>query len=295
MRDVFLTLTRLKLDIGWKWERIPTLLPAVREITEGDISNDSETVGRYVPSLKQGTCDSQTFQQACARLWVTNQSIQFHFPLYRNLTLPAYPFQRRVYRRKRPRHGHEFGINQDHITSLDGTCGVKPNWRRDISEITLGQRVTELDDHHVFGGRVVAGAFHLALITEALSQSARSGRIELHNLIFPQALVLGEATSRSIQATIDTSSDSTAVVELASCATASEKQQLHIRTNLDDTLNPKRDPFKFISESSMEELAPEKIYSAQVRRQINVGESYHWLKTVKSRKRRLCLYFEAWG
>jgi len=275
------------LEIG-HWVEVgahPTLLPAVREITEGDISNDSETVGRYVPTLKQGTCDSQTFQQACARLWVTNQSIQFHFPPYRNLTLPAYPFQRRVYRRKR----------LDTVTSLESTKIASRRWTEHVVSNRIGVEIfqrllsvnelPELDDHHVFGSRVVAGAFHLALITEALSQSARSGRIELHNLIFPQALVLREATSISIQATIDTSSDGTAVVELANCATESEKQQLHIRANLDDTLNPKKDQLKFISESSMEELAPEKIYSAQARRQINVGESYHWLKTVKVAER----------
>lgn len=260
----------------------PTLLPMMKEILDESVN---ETEGshphRWIASLHRSSPDSDTFLKACGRLWVCGHPIKLSPEANRQVDLPTYPFERKNYRRRplvaRPNHPQpddRLDAWTLHVRSKALTAEI---FQRQISINDF----PELDDHHVFGDRVVSGAFFLAMLTEAFLEISGAEKFEIKQLEFPQALSLSGDRSRWLQ--LEVSQDvSKGTFELSSSISSGDRERVHAHGQLRITPDSSRDAgVNPIDGLGVERLPPEEIYTAQHGRQIDAGPSYHWVSSCR--------------
>ncbi len=261
----------------------PTLLPMMKEILDESVD---ETEGsdshRWIASLHKLSPDLDTFLKACGRLWVCGHSIKLNSELNRKVDLPSYPFERKNYRSRPPIERPSRPQSDDrldpwtlHVRSKGLIADI---FQRQISIIDF----PELDDHHVFGARVVSGAFFLAMLVEGFREISGSKKFEIEQLEFPQALSLSGDRSSWLQ--LEVSQDvSKGSFELSSSISPGDREKIHahgqLRWNPDISREGGSSP---IDDLAVERLPPEEIYSAQYRRQIDAGASYHWVSSCQT-------------
>jgi len=260
----------------------PTLLPMVRESIEGKDPEDLEIDNSLIPSLKHQSPDSRTFSEACARLWVRGNKIDLRYNLKRDVDLPKYPFQRKRYQVESV--GVVSGYSPPGLTAqswVKQLASPLVNWEVFQSEVSM-RRYPELDDHRVFGRRVVAGAFHLAILAECIYANLGRTEFKLSNVNFPLAMSLPGDASRHIQVGFEKEGAENRRFQLISFVDTDSPERQHVSGELENFQRSIRQPALGADwHASLEPASPDAIYLAQRARNIDVGPSYHWLKEVE--------------
>lgn len=139
-----------------------------------------------------------------------------------------------------------------------------------------------LEEHRVFGKLVVAGASHLSMVFGAAKIEFGNYPITLKQVIFPQALVVPDLGEITVQLMLSPEKEnSTNLFRLISFDKAFDEPGVHatglITHELGDipTVN-----WDLISKRCTQKIDPESVYQYQSDRNIVVGESYKWIKTV---------------
>ncbi|HLA34947.1 MAG TPA: acyltransferase domain-containing protein, partial [Rhodocyclaceae bacterium] len=172
----------------------PTLLAlAQQQVDEADVL--------WLPSLRPQTDDSRQMLETLAGLSVKGAKIDWRrfagsSERVARSPLPTYPFQRRRYWLPA-------------VTAVAAVATSAPFPGRRIASPLMphtifeniydASRFTLLGEHRVFDQVVVPGAAHLSLLVEAAERFFAASPCELHDVVFPRALVVPEPGARRVQ------------------------------------------------------------------------------------------------
>lgn len=175
------------------------------------IDLDAETPA-YDVCVKIGATDWATLLDTLARLYVAGAAVNWaafdrEYPR-RKIELPTYPFEHKRYWPELPSPpvAADEGVQRYRLL---GRKIALPFSR----EVRFENRLTRhspayLEDHRLFGTVVVPGASHVAMAIAAAAEAFGSGSCTIEDLVFPQALVLGDDENRKVQFIIAQDTDS---------------------------------------------------------------------------------------
>jgi acyl transferase domain-containing protein/acyl carrier protein len=263
-----------------------TLLELGKKIAAGVGNEIHQKTGSWLPMMKRGQIEHSQFLSALGGFWCSGGNPAWE-KLSTGLTdVPMYPFQRR-------RHWREVQIDGQKVSGKQSAEVFKsPLLGRRFGSPLLKERFYEttfslaeipmLDEHRIFDELVVAGASHLALVIAAAENEYNQSQIVLNDILFPQALVIPEIGSRTVQLMINSVDENqhesfrlisfgAEQSETAVHATGKISTQPTVVSSVNwDQLQNKCD----------EKIDVQSVYKVQADRHIVVGESYKWLKSV---------------
>jgi malonyl CoA-acyl carrier protein transacylase len=165
----------------------------------------------WLPSLRPGRSDWRQMTESVAALYVAGARIDwaaFDRPFARRrLRLPTYAFQRKRYWLDPPPTPSGPAVTSQ--ASLLGQRLRLPG----SPEIRFESRWSRhappyLDDHRIFETVVVPGASHVAMVLAAMKEVSRRDACVLEDVVFPQALTLGDDDSRAAQLVLSNAPES---------------------------------------------------------------------------------------
>jgi len=178
--------------------------PYDRESTQ----NDGQCV--CLPSLGDESDGMRPILESLGELWVHGAKIDWQ-KFYRNrsarrIALPTYPFQRERFWLD-PTSPETTSAHAGQPDGKPRPHSRKPLVRRlpsPLKEIQFECKIGvalwgELADHRIYDRVLVPGAWHLATVLAAAREVIGPGDIKLADVVFPQALVLGEEELRTVQ------------------------------------------------------------------------------------------------
>ncbi|MEM7125062.1 MAG: SDR family NAD(P)-dependent oxidoreductase [Chloroflexota bacterium] len=177
-----------------------------------------------LPSLRESQDDWQQILKSLGELYVRGVPIDWegfnqHKPRAK-VVLPTYPFQRQRYWIKDS--GSAYGIQA--LSPLIDKMIHSPMVGQTLFETAMNRyRLPFLNDHRVYGTIISPGACHLAMVLSAVELAMQQNpeqplgfefmvgqvALQLKDVIFPQALAIGEGEERKAQIILTPASQST--------------------------------------------------------------------------------------
>lgn len=266
-----------------------TLLNLGRKIAKESGSSLESDEGAWIPLLKRGYQERQQVLKALGRQWCRGGEPAWEKLAGGRTDVPTYPFQRRLHWRNVHIDGNrglaEISNKQIPNHPLLGRYFRSPLVEERFYETLFSKNeVPMLEEHRIYGELVVAGASHLALIIGAAEREFRKTSLVLKDILFPQALVIPEDGERTVQLMITPDREGTGDnFRLISFEESRSEMTVHATGRIDPELPPV-EPFDWDLAGSRcpEEVDVRSVYKLQEQRHIVVGESYKWLKSLKS-------------
>ncbi|MFN6560887.1 MAG: type I polyketide synthase [Nostoc sp. ChiSLP01] len=259
----------------------PTLLGMARQCFP-------EPTGVWLPSLRPGQSDSQSLLTSLGQLYVSGATVNWtgwagNRP-GRKVVLPTYPWQRQRY----------------WVKSLSGkpTSKLHPLVDKQLRSPLAKQTFFEtrfntelvpfIADHLVYNEIVVPGASHLSFLLAAAELTFGQPGCLVENIVFPKALAIAKGKERTVQlALTPEETGNSLAAQVLSFENPSHTQEqvsswiVHAIAQVsanDTTLEPVS--WSDIQKRCHQEIPGADLYQAQWERQIELGASFRWLKTV---------------
>ena len=184
----------LFLEIGAK----PTLLGMGRQC----LTDDNKV---WLPSLRWGREDWQQMLESLGELYVRGVSVDWvgfdrDYPRHK-VVLPTYPFQHKRYWVEAATHPEQYLLStSDLLHPLLGRQLRLPFSQEIRFETQFSSNSPSfMKDHKLFGITVVPAAAYVATALSAVKEALGTESCVLEDLFFPQALVLPENSSQTVQ------------------------------------------------------------------------------------------------
>jgi acyl transferase domain-containing protein/acyl carrier protein len=272
------------IEIGPK----PTLISLAK--TTSAIVNPalSKMDSAWVPLMRKSTDEYLQILYALGANWCSGGLPKWDLIGSGLSKIPTYAFDRKPYWKevtidagKSVKHaGVQSSIYQH---PLIGNRFQSPLMKERFYETAFSkEKLPFLEDHRVFGELVVAGASHLSMVFGAAEIEFEKFPICLKQVIFPQALVVPNTGERTVQLmlTLD-KNNTTFAFRLISFEKTTNEPGVHaIGTITRDLSSHPTLKWDDILKRCSKKIDPETIYRSQAERNIVVGESYKWLKSV---------------
>ena len=191
-KPVLLGMAKGILDFGF------SILASDSSSHQSKIQNPKSKL--FLPSLREGQHDSQQILESLGHLFVQSVAVDWgafdQGQPWRKVAMPTYAFQRQRYwlaptKQQRPTTLRPFIDTMTKIPLQRATLFA--------TEFSLA-RLPFLTDHRILGKVVSPGACQLALLTNAAELLHPQLAYRLVNVVFPEALMLAEQDSRTVQA-----------------------------------------------------------------------------------------------
>lgn len=272
------------IEIGPK----PTLISLAK--TTAAIVNPtlSKMDSAWVPLMRKSTDEYLQILYALGADWCSGGLPKWHLIGSGLSKIPTYAFDRKPYWKEvtinAGKSGKLHGIeSSSYEHPLIGSRFQSPLMKERFYETTFSkEKLPFLEDHRVFGELVVAGASHLSMVFGAAEIEFEKFPICLKQVIFPQALVVPNTGERTVQLmlTLDKNNTSFAFRLISFDKTTNEPGVHAIGTITRDLSSHPTLKWDDILKRCSKKIDPETIYRSQAERNIVVGESYKWLKSV---------------
>jgi len=268
------------IEVGPK----PTLIPLAKSIAASEYPSLSKLEAAWIPLMRKSADEYHQILFALGSHWCMGGSPNWDKIGYGRIKIPTYAFDRKPYWKN---------VNLDAVKSGHDTSAFKhPLLGRRFQSPLMKERFYEtlfskknlpfLDDHRVFGKLVVAGASHLSMVIGAAEVEFSDYPICLKLVIFPQALVVPGTGERTVQLMLTSDKDNASFsFRLISFDKSSDEPGVHATGSITHE-SPDIPELKWdiISKRCTQKIDPETVYQYQADRNIVVGDSYKWLKTV---------------
>lgn len=262
-----------------------TLVNLVKRIVRESEVEDSPLLLESL--LNDSNPDSTQFIKALGTFWCAGGSVNQDIFGSGRMDIPTYAFDRSFYK-KEVALDVATGIKSDKKTSFGSFSHplIHDTVDSPILDSVLfksSYSVSELDvlrDHKVFGRYVVAGAAHLSLAVGAAQHFWKQDAVQLKDVMFPTALVLPENEAVSVHLSISRKPDSNAFRLVSLQHDVSEPITHALGSTSVLNASQKTSKWNESSRKDGKSLDPASIYEIQSKRQIVVGESYKWIKSV---------------
>lgn len=269
----------LLVEIGAK----PTLLGMIRHCLTADML---ERV-TLLPSLRANIDDWQQLLQSLGQLYVYGVYIDwFEFDKYYSrsrLILPNYPFERQRY--------WIASHQRQSATKIHPLLSSK--FQSPLLQETLFESDCSLDelpflqDHKIYNQVVVPGAFHLALLLGSGELTFSTKGCILQDVVFTQAMVMPETGERKLHLSIIPNEELEAAFELISLPDQSTNQKsswnIHATGNFlhhQSIASIQSVSIEDIQARCPKEIFGKDLYAALSQRQIQLGTSFQWLRSL---------------
>jgi len=206
------------------------------------------------------------------------------------LPLPTYPFQHTPYWIERP--ASQVTSPQKQTQTLLGQRLQIPTlsntiFQNDFNPVAL----PFLNDHLIHGEVVVSGACHVTMLLDAAQLLFKEKAFSLHNIHFPEPLVIEKDQTRTVQVVIDKNAQGHREAQLISFDSALSNDSIltsqHAQADIVEST---------IAVSQVLALAPlragltqtvniEEFLQELAGRQIELGASYRWVKSIQRNAR----------
>lgn len=273
------------VEIGPK----PTLLGM------GQQSLDATPERAWLPSLRSGKGEWQQMLSSLGELYVRGIKVDFA-GLYhdddrtqprRKVLLPNYPFQRErywVHVPQKKESGSALSPLIDRMTQL-------PLHNETVFETDFSaEALPFLNDHRVYGQIVAPAASHLAMILSGAEVAFKTDRCQIEDVLFPAALVVPEAGSRTVQLVLtpleaanhQAGEQPAARFQLISFnpALPHEKPATHAmgRVAAGTASQPERVALETLCARCPEALSVDALYQRSALQQVVLGPHFRWLR-----------------
>lgn len=250
---------------------------------QGDKVNGSQPV--MLPSLHKSQPDWQQMLTTLGELYTHGVAIDwqaFHQPYaHRKVLLPTYPFQRERYWMTMAAQVRQPTAI---LTPLIDKLIRSPRVQTMVAETAVSvERLPFLPDHRVFGAIVAPGACHLAMVLDAAHLAYPQQPVQLTDVVLPQALVLAEQETRTVQTVFRTEAgtDEPAFELISFPADGSDQSwQTHAIGKLCLTPNT---PLPPVDIATIQQRCPIVVNGADVTaaaQQLDFGPTFRWLDEV---------------
>jgi len=190
-----------------------------------------------LPSLREGRSDWQQMLESLGALY--GQGVAIDWAGFdkdyarRKCILPTYPFQRQRYWRTTQEQPAQQPVRNAGLRPLIDKMIKLPAQRLMVfeTECTLA-RQPYLIDHVIYGRIVVAGAFHIAMVLNAVAVAFDEEACQLQDVAFLQALTLAKDETRIVQLHLQTAGDTITFQVLSYNDTLSDEPITHVTGNL---------------------------------------------------------------
>ncbi len=237
-----------------------------------------------LPSLAEGRPDWERMLDSLAQLAVRGPvdwaGLDGDYAR-RRLPLPTYPFQRQRYWLDPPARSRRTATPRG-ANPLAGRRLPLPALGAMIHEIPLDpDRLPFLGDHRIYGDIVVSGACHLSMILTALGRERRGGSCAVKDVCFLAPLILGEGESPMAQVIF-----SPAGIRVTSLLSDGDDDEPMATTHVEAVIDEGDFPAPAQARDAVwarcpDALSPESFYQTQADRQIRLGLSYRWMRTIR--------------
>ncbi|AKT41309.1 type I polyketide synthase [Chondromyces crocatus] len=274
------------VEIGPK----PTLLGAGRQCLP-------ESEAAWLPSLREGEADLQQMLSSLGALYTRGAEIDWarlhRGAGRRRIPLPTYPFERERHWVQVPtRRGPDAAAGSPWLGRAFSSPAVAEHfYERAISVAAL----PFLGDHRIYGGVVVPGASHVAMMLCAAAEQLGRGPCVLEDVAFVQPLRLGDTEERSLQIAWRPEGEGAASCRMWSRGSGpGETWLLHAESRLraaesEAVPRPGAPRLGAPDGEGWHELDPEDFYRSVAARGIDLGPTFRWIRRIARRGG------EAWG
>lgn len=200
----------------------------------------------WLPSLRQGQC-WEPFSHALACFYARGASLHWKAVFDKSLPmlpLPGHPLQKARYWLERSgKHSAPKGAPKPVGHPLLGTELSLPYSGDHLYMANWFTRSPAYFDHHrLYGQVVVPAASHVAMLLLAAEKSFPDQTVELQELLFPEALTLGDAEEAMIQLYIKHADDGRFGIQLKRIADDNAGHRLHAEGKLQPLSTPASSP-----------------------------------------------------
>lgn len=262
-----------------------TLVNLVKRIVRESETEDSSLLLESM--LSDSNSDSTQFIKALGTFWCAGGSVNQGIFGSGRMDIPTYAFDRAFYKKE---------VALDVTTAgKSGVITTTGSYKHPLIQDAVDSPILDsvlfkssysvsdhdvLRDHKVFNKYVVAGAAHLSLAVGAAQHFWKQDSVQLKDVMFPAALVLPERDSVSVHLSISRKPDANAfrLVSLPQDDAEPVTHAIGFASILD---NKKTSIWNEASGKAVKSVDPTAIYETQSKRQIVVGDSYQWIKSVK--------------
>ncbi|MEZ4727513.1 MAG: beta-ketoacyl synthase N-terminal-like domain-containing protein [Caldilineaceae bacterium] len=230
------------LEIGPK----PTLLGMAQAILDFPLTNgrvaqsDAQSAiinPLLLPSLREGRSDWQQMLESLGALY--GHGVAIHWAGFdkdyarRKAILPTYPFQRQRYWHTAQEQAAQQPVRHAGLRPLIDKMIKLPTQRLMVFETECSlARQPYLIDHVIYGRIVVAGAFHIAMVLNAVAVAFDAEACQLQDVAFLQALTLAKDETRIVQLHLQTAGDTMTFQVISYNDTLSDEPITHVTGNL---------------------------------------------------------------
>ncbi|HAC16557.1 MAG TPA: hypothetical protein DCE78_11525 [Bacteroidetes bacterium] len=272
------------IEVGPK----PTLISLAKSTSAVVNPMLSKLDAAWVPMMRKSTDEYLQILYALGAHWCLGGKPKWDLIGHGQTKIPTYAFDRKPYWKEVTIDAGKSGKQASLATStfnhpLIGSRFQSPLMKERFYETAFSkEKLPFLEDHRVFGELVVAGASHLSMVFGAAEIEFEKYPICLKQVIFPQALVIPNAGDRTVQLMLTQDKNNASFAfRLISFDKSTDEPGVHatgtITRDFNDTALLK---WTEISKRCTQNIDPETVYRSQAERNIVVGESYKWLKSV---------------
>ena len=272
------------IEVGPK----PTLISLAK--TTSAVVNPalSKMDSAWVPMMRKSTDEYLQILYALGAHWCLGGRPKWDLIGNGQTKIPTYAFDRKPYWKevtidagKSIKHAGVESSSYEH--PLIGNRFQSPLMKERFYETAFSkEKLPFLEDHRVFGELVVAGASHLSMVFGAAEIEFEKYPICLKQVIFPQALVVPNDGERTVQLMLTQDKNNTSFAfRLISFDKATDEPGVHATGTITQDLSDfSALKWSEISKRCTQKIDTETVYRSQAERNIVVGESYKWLKSV---------------
>ena len=247
----------------------------------------------WLPSIKPTEDNWTTILKSLAQLAVlglADLKNLDHEKQRLRLPLPTYPFQHTRYWIERP--ASQTTSSQKPSQTLLGhqlQIPTLPNtiFQNDFNPLAL----PFLNDHLIHGEVVVSGACHVTMLLDAAQILLKEQPFALHNIHFPEPLVIEKDQTRTVQVVIDKNSQGRREAQLVSfdstISTDSILTNQHAQADIVETAVTKSETLTLAQLRSglTQTVNIQEFLHELAERKIELGASYRWVKSIQRNAR----------
>jgi acyl transferase domain-containing protein/acyl carrier protein len=246
----------------------------------------------WLPMLSPVGNDKIHLLTALGSYWCQGSELEWATFTRGRTDLPLYEFERSLFRKDvvldAGSHANHAGYKRTDTVTHRLMQRVTQSPLLDAALFESDYRASDhriFQDHRVFGQFVVAGAAHVSLTIAAAQHYFDQVAVELKEVFFPQALVLPSDGSRWIHLSIRNEVDDAKSFKLISGEADDSQTRTHAIGKVEKLTSHQPQPqWQEQWGKCPLEIDSSVVYETQRKRHIDVGESYRWLKSVRSGK-----------
>jgi acyl transferase domain-containing protein len=271
------------IEVGPK----PTLIQLAKTSVAVENPDLSNLEVAWIPLMRKSTDEYVQILFALGSHWCLGGSPNWDRIGQGRTKIPTYAFDRMPYWK-------EVSIDSAKITKTghDTSSFEHPLLGRSFQSPLMKERFYEtifskknlpfLEDHRVFEELVVAGASHLSMVFGAAKVEFGNYPITLKQVVFPKALVVPNIGEITVQLMLTPEKENSSYIfRLISFDKSFDEPGVHATGLITHEINDKPTlKWDIISKRCTQKIDPKSVYQYQADRNIVVGESYKWIKTV---------------